>query len=86
MLFDLTDEDRDLLERRRVRLGLRSHADTLRSLIRGRDGETVLVTPDAPRPSFSHGRGKTVVVPVKRERAIAPRKHVSRLKGEWEPR
>lgn len=34
LLFDLTDEDRALLEAHRVRLGLRSHAETLRALIR----------------------------------------------------
>lgn len=35
MIFDLTDEDRAALEAHRVRLGCRSHAGTLRALIRG---------------------------------------------------
>lgn len=35
LLFDLTDDDRSLLEAHWVRLGLRSHAETLRALIRG---------------------------------------------------
>lgn len=34
LIFDLTDDDKLLLEAVRVKLGLRSHAETLRSLIR----------------------------------------------------
>lgn len=37
LIFDLTDEDRAALEAHRVRLGLRSHAETLRVLIRTSD-------------------------------------------------
>lgn len=82
MIFDLTDDDRSALERLRVARGLRSHAETLRALIRGEGGEPPTATPQAPKPSFSHGRSKTVVVPPKRERAEAPA-FKSRLKGEW---
>jgi hypothetical protein len=35
MIFDLTDEDRALLEAHRIRMGKRSHAEALRALIRG---------------------------------------------------
>jgi hypothetical protein len=35
MIFDLTDDDREALEALRVKMGLRSHAETLRALIRG---------------------------------------------------
>jgi hypothetical protein len=34
MIFDLPDDERDVLERVRVKLGLRSHAEALRFLIR----------------------------------------------------
>lgn len=34
-IFELTDDERALLEAHRIRLGLRSHAETLRALIRG---------------------------------------------------
>lgn len=37
MIFDLTDEDRDGLERVRASMGLRSHAEALRQLIRDAD-------------------------------------------------
>lgn len=81
MIFDLTDDDKAALEAHRIRLGLRSHAETLRRLIRGEEGEAAAATP-SPKPSFSHGRSKTVVAPAKRERIDAP-KFVSRLKGDW---
>lgn len=47
LLFDLTDDDRALLEAHRVRLGLRSHAETLRSLIR-RSGKVLAATAVGP--------------------------------------
>lgn len=37
MIFDLTDDDRDALERIRVELGARSHAEVIRRLIRSSD-------------------------------------------------
>jgi hypothetical protein len=82
MIFDLTDDDRDALERIRIARGLRSHAETLRALIRGEGGEPVAAETPKPSPSFSHGRSKTVVVAPKRQRVDAP-KFTSRLKGEW---
>lgn len=33
LIFELSDEERDALERVRVKLGLRSHAETLRAMI-----------------------------------------------------
>jgi hypothetical protein len=72
LIFDLTPEDRDALERHRVRLGLRSHAETLRALIRGPGGAPAAVEPSGPKPSFSHGRSKTVVADAKRKRVDAP--------------
>ena len=68
MIFDLTDEDRQALEAHRIRLGLRSHAEALRALIRGEGPATAMAEPTDPRPSFSHGRSKTVVAPAKRVR------------------
>lgn len=61
MIFDLTDNDRLLLEAHRIRLGCRSHAEVLRALIRG-DGHEYAVATPAPKPSFSPGRSKTVLV------------------------
>jgi hypothetical protein len=75
MIFDLTEEDRAALERIRITRGLRSHAETLRAMIRGEDGQPAMVEPPAPRPSFSHGRSKTVLAPAKRERTV-PAAHV----------
>lgn len=73
MIFDLTDEDRGALEALRIKMGLRSHAETLRALIRGGDGGAPApASPAAPKPSFSHGRGKTVVAAPKRQRVDAP--------------
>lgn len=71
MIFDLTDDDREALEAHRIRLGLRSHAETLRALIRGPGGEPAMAAPPAPKPSFSRGRSKTVAVLEKRARATA---------------
>ena len=61
-LFDLTDDDLATLERLRAKHGLRSHAETLRALIRGEvipgliempePAQVVEITPlpkDAPR-------------------------------------
>jgi hypothetical protein len=72
MIFDLTDDDREALERVRIAMGLRSHAETLRALIRGSGGEPAPVAAGRPKPlptldavakqSFSHGRSKTVIV------------------------
>jgi hypothetical protein len=70
MLFELTDQDRAALERIRIARGLRSHAETLRAMIRGEDGQPAMAEPPAPKPSFSHGRSKTVVAPAKRERTM----------------
>ena len=68
-LFELSDEDVAALERLRARRGLRSHVDVVRELIRQADGGDAMATaePSKPRPSLSHGRGKTVVAPAKRE-------------------
>lgn len=77
LIFELSDGERATLERIRIARGLRSHAETLRAMIRSEDGEPAMAEPPAPRPSFSHGRGKTVVAPVKRERTIAPAAHVA---------
>lgn len=49
MIFDLTDADREALERVRVKLGARSHADVLRKLIRAGD--------EAPTVTMSIGLG-----------------------------
>ncbi len=43
--LDLVPEDRELLERHRARLGLRSHADTVRFLIRDAVEEPVYTGP-----------------------------------------
>jgi hypothetical protein len=77
MIFALTDEDRAALEAHRVRLGLRSHAETLRALIRSGASEPVVVriisdedfSPIEPKP-----------------KADKPAPFKSRLKGEWKPR
>lgn len=37
MIFDLTDDDREALERIRVEFGARSHAEVIRRLIRSSD-------------------------------------------------
>jgi tRNA/tmRNA/rRNA uracil-C5-methylase (TrmA/RlmC/RlmD family) len=64
------------------RKGCARHAAILLLIERGLGGGAVTVAGVAPKPSFSHGRSKTVVVETKRQRVEAP-KHVSRLKGEW---
>jgi hypothetical protein len=76
MIFDLTDDDRQALEAHRIRLGLRSHAEALRSLIRGEGPALAMAEPPVPRPSFSLGRSKTVLAPAKRERTV-PDTHVA---------
>jgi hypothetical protein len=53
MIFDLTDDDREALERIRVELGARSHAEALRLLIRR--GVTSGVT---PRPNLTQRPAK----------------------------
>jgi hypothetical protein len=74
MIFDLTEADREALEALRIRMGLRSHAEVLRALIRGDDGEPALApvpaTPRMPRSATS------VVAPTKRQRVevVAPKR------------
>lgn len=70
LIFDLSEEERAALERLRIRFGLRSHAETLRQLIRDADGGVSQAVP-APKPSFSHGRSKTVVVSASRATTTA---------------
>lgn len=80
MIFDLTDDDRAALERHRVRLGLRSHAETLRALIRReplRLGGQPIYPDETARLPQAHPPE-----PVK----PAPKKLNVRLKGEWKPR
>jgi hypothetical protein len=73
-IFDMSDDERNALERHRVRLGLRSHAETLRALIRGEE--------KAPEVVAEPVRGG--VQPQKRGKVEVP-KVVTRLKGEWTP-
>lgn len=85
LLFELSDDDRAALERVRIKMGLRSHAETLRALISEADGGVALAVGDPPpRPAPSGavvaGRSKTTLTPA------APRPIVSRLKGEWKPK
>jgi hypothetical protein len=52
MIFDLTDEDREALERLRIARGLRSQAGVLRQLIRENTADGVMIlgvvkTPDS---------------------------------------
>jgi hypothetical protein len=71
MIFDLTDDDREALERIRVELGARSHAEALRLLIR-KGG-----APDDPPAPV---RPKLTPAPAK----PAPKAEFkSRLKGQW---
>jgi len=61
MLFALTDRDRELLEAQRVRLGLRSHAETLRVLIRAGsvNPSFVRIERDKPDDATEFGRAPT---------------------------
>jgi len=86
LLFELSDDDRAALERVRVRMGLRSHAETLRALISGADGGAVPAAADpgpgpvSPAAALVAGRSKTTLT------QAAPRPIVRRLKGEWKPK
>jgi hypothetical protein len=99
MIFDLTDEDRAALEAHRVRLGCRSHAETLRWLIRGEQGADEALSQEALRwtreiTSNQELRDagspdalspKQLMAKLKRTRPQAARvaEHVNRLKGQW---
>jgi len=63
MIFDLTDDDRAALERARIAMGLRSHAETLRALIRGAGGAPANAEPRPGAPSPTPHRGRAVVAP-----------------------
>lgn len=73
MIFDLTDEDRAALEAHRVRLGCRSHAETLRALIRGAS---------EPQEAINIAGSKLAALV---EQKPKPMPFKSRLKGEWSP-
>lgn len=53
LIFELTDDDRAALERKRIELGCRSHAETLRQLIRG----NAAFVEDCAAIRFSRGPG-----------------------------
>lgn len=86
MIFDLTDDDRDALERLRAARGARSSAEVLRALIRENtaDGEFVLGIVHTPT-----GKELARLVPVANPVRLVkgdvakPRPVKSRLKGEW---
>jgi hypothetical protein len=64
MIFHLTDEDRDALERVRVKLGARSHAESLRRLI--------LAADEAPVVSMSISEGPAPLIAEMRALAALP--------------
>lgn len=98
-IFDLTDEDRGALEAHRVRLGLRSHAETLRWLIRGDELSREMQRQEAVRWSRIIGENqklrdagdpaalgpKDLVKKLVKEREAKPEPFKTRLKGEWSP-
>lgn len=81
MIFDLTDDDREALDRLRAARGLRSNAEALRALIRENTegGEITLGVVKTPRSD------KTVDLGVggKPQAPIRGKTVVRRLKGEW---
>lgn len=90
MIFDLTDDDRAALEQIRAARGLRSHAETLRALIRenNADGFVTVGTVktaepqrvvELPPPSpAAKQRIKGTVEPASKRTPFK-----SRLKGDW---
>lgn len=98
MIFNLSADDRAALERVRIRLGLRSHAETLRTLIAEADVMSIQRLPDAPMawpsgavllPEHTEDPGPTAPLQVISQAEAAKYKArpiVRRLKGEWKPK
>lgn len=90
MIFDLTDEDREALERVRIALGARSHAETLRRLIRDFEpgptlGQKVRAWIEAdPVPKLTPKPVKAArPAPTEKPKPAAPANRPNRLKGQW---
>jgi hypothetical protein len=90
MIFDLPDDERDVLERVRVKLGLRSHAEALRFLIRQADparepdpyalaGQRAIKALAEQGVSSDKMSSGGIILP---KPEPAP-KFTTRLKGEW---